>query len=181
MEDLNLRSIQLLLVKRPLLMKKAKIGSSYYLAIGLVIFPVGLLMLFGQPTVVSLFSGFMGAQTLEIFGLILQFFGEGLICFGIIGAVSTKVNSNADYNRQILMATVAKNLQDQAASTNRNIQEHVAGITKNFNGQIESLHAKLNQMQLARVASVSKAPIKCKFCGTKIDQGPFCPSCGKAN
>ncbi len=162
-------------------MKKTKIGSSYYLAIGLVIFPVGLLMLFGQPSIVSIFSGLMSSQTLEIFGLILQFLGEGLICFGIIGAVSTKVNSNADYNRQILMATVAKNLQDQATSTNRNIQEHVAGITKNFNGQVESLHAKLNQIQLSRVTTVSSAPNKCKFCGTKINQGPFCPSCGKAN
>jgi hypothetical protein len=162
-------------------MKRTQIGSSYYLAIGLVIFPVGLLMLFGQSSIVSLFSGFMSGQTLEIFGLILQFFGEGLICFGIIGAVSSKVNANSDYNRQILMATVAKNLQDQAAGTNRNMQEHVAGITKNFNGQIATLHAKLNQIQLTRVATVSTAPINCKFCGTKINQGPFCPSCGKAN
>ena len=95
--------------------------------------------------------------------------------------MSSKVNANSDYNRQILMATVTKNLQDQAAGTNRNMQEHVAGITKNFNGQIAALHAKLNQIQLTRVATVSNAPIDCKFCGTKINQGPFCPSCGKAN
>lgn len=162
-------------------MKTTKIGSSYYLAVGIVIFPIGLLMLFGQPAIVSLFSGFMSAQTLQIFGLILQFFGEGLICFGIISGVSSKVNTNSDYNRQIIMASVSKNVQDQVAVANRNMQEHLAELTRNFNGQIASLHAKLNEIQPIRAAAVSNVPVNCKFCGAKINQGPFCPSCGKAN
>ena len=162
-------------------MKRAKIGSSYYLAIGLVIFPVGLLMLFGQSTVVNLFSGLMSTQTLEIFGLILQFFGEGLICFGIMGGISNKVNSNSDFNRQVIMASVTKNVQEQVASSNRSMQEHMNGLARNFDGQIASLHSKLTQIQQTRAVAAPNVPISCKFCGTKMNQGSFCPSCGKAN
>ena len=162
-------------------MNRTKIGSLYYLAVGLVIFPIGLLMLFGQPAIVSLFSGFMSTQTFEIFGLFLQFFGEGLICFGIISGVSSKVNTNSDYNRQIIIASVSKIVQDQVAVANRNMQEHLAGLTRNFNGQIASMQAKLNQIQPTRAVPTSNVPVNCRFCGTKINEGPFCPSCGKAN
>jgi hypothetical protein len=97
-------------------MSKTKIGSTYYLAIGLILFPAGMLMLFRQPTIISLLSNIMPSiTTVEIFGLILQFLGEGLICFGIIRAISGKVIANTDYNRQVLVASAARITQEQTA------------------------------------------------------------------
>jgi hypothetical protein len=80
-----------------------------------------------------------GAQTTQIFGLILQFNGEGLICFGLIGAISSKVIANIEYNRQVLVATHVRSAQEQTAL--------VAGFKKGIDEQIAQLHTKLNQLQ----------------------------------
>jgi hypothetical protein len=156
-------------------MSKTKIGSTYYLAIGLILFPAGMLMLFRQPTIINLISNIMPSiTTVEIFGLILQFLGEGLICFGIIGAISGKVIANTDYNRQVLVASATRNTQEQTAL--------FATFKKSIDEQVSQLHVKLNQIQAQRTsASMFHAPSKCRFCGAKIEQGSFCPSCGKAN
>ena len=156
-------------------MKKTKIGSTYYLVLGLIIFPLGLLMLLRVSPIIDLITTIMpGAQTIQIFGLILQFFGEGLICFGIIGAISGKVIANTEYNRQVLAAASVRNSQEQTAL--------VAGFKRNIDDQIAQLHAKLNQLQAPRApVLLTHAPTKCRFCGAKTQQGSFCASCGKAN
>ncbi len=58
----------------------------------------------------------LGRETFQIFGLIFQFLGEGLICFGIVGAVSGKVAASTEYNRQVLVATALRNQQEQNAT-----------------------------------------------------------------
>ena len=156
-------------------MKKSKIGSTYYLTIGLIIFPLGLLMLLRVSPVIELVTNIMpGPQTVQIFGLVLQFLGEGLICYGIIGAISGKVIANTEFNRQILVASAVQNTQEQNA--------HVAAFKTSIDEQINQLHSKLNQIQAQKTSAYTvKTPSKCRFCGTKIEQGSFCPSCGKAN
>ena len=156
-------------------MHKTKIGSTYYLAIGLILFPAGMLLLFHQPTIISLISNIMPSiTTVEIFGLILQFLGEGLICFGIIGAISGKVTASTDYNRQVVVASAIRNTQEQTAQ--------FSAFKKGMEEQVAQLHVKLNQIQAARVSETPfKVPPKCRFCGAKIEQGSFCPSCGRAN
>jgi hypothetical protein len=154
-------------------MNRTKIGSTYYLVLGLVLFPLGLLMLLRISPVIDLITQFMpGIQTVQIFGLILQFFGEGLICFGIIGSISGKVIASTEYSRQILVASGVQRTQEQTAL--------ITGFKRNIDEQIAQLHAKLNQLQAQR-ATLVQSPSKCRFCGTKIEQGRFCPSCGKAN
>lgn len=149
-------------------MKRTKIGSTYYLILGIVLFPLGLLILLRAPPVIDLITQLMpGTQTVQIFGLILQFFGEGLICFGIIGAISGKVIASTEYNRQILVASGVQRIQEQSAV--------ISGFKRNIDEQIAQLHFKINQLQ------ATQSPTKCRFCGTKIEQGYFCPSCGKAN
>ena len=154
-------------------MNRTKIGSTYYLVLGLALFPIGLLMLLRVSPVIDIISQLMpGTQTVQIFGLILQFFGEGLICFGIIGAISGKVIASSVYNMQILVASGVQHTQEQTAL--------ISGFKRNIDEQIAELHAKLNQLQSQRESPV-QSPSKCRFCGTKIEQGRFCPSCGKAN
>jgi hypothetical protein len=149
-------------------MNRTKIGSTYYLVLGLVLFPVGLLMLLRISPIVDLITQLMpGTQTVQIFGLVLQFLGEGLICFGIIGAISSKVIASTEYNRQILVANGVRSTQEQTAL--------ISGIKRSVDEQIAQLHVKISQLQ------ATKSPAKCRFCGSKIDQGLFCPSCGKAN
>jgi len=156
-------------------MKKTKIGSTYYLTIGLILFPLGLLTLLQVPPIVDLVTNLMpGAQTVQIFGLILQFLGEGLICYGIIGAISGKVITNTEYNRQILVATAVQNTQEQATQ--------VAAFKASIDQQVAQLHDKLNQIQAKKPSIYAvRAPSKCRFCGARIEEGSFCPSCGRAN
>ena len=160
-------------------MSKRKVGSTYYLVLGLVLFPLGLFMLFGISPIKEAINTLMpGAETVQIFGLVLQFLGEGLICFGIVGAISGKVAATTDNNRQILVANALRSSQEQNAM--------IMGFKKSVDDQIGQLHAKLNniqaQVQAQKVTPpANQAPSKCRYCGTKITQGPFCPSCGKAN
>jgi hypothetical protein len=157
-------------------MPKTKVGSTYYLILGLILFPIGLLMLFNQPSMVSLISNIMpGTQTIEIFGTILMFLGEGLICFGIIGAISNRIEANAEFNRQVLQASAVRNMQEQTAL--------VTGIKKSVEDHVALLHTKINQLYVQNTAFTRQLtlPANCKFCGTKLENSPFCPSCGKAN
>jgi tRNA(Ile2) C34 agmatinyltransferase TiaS len=114
------------------------------------------------------------SQIVEVFGLVLQFSGEGLICFGIIGAISGKVIANTEYNRQVLVASTVHNTQEQTAL--------ISGFKKSIDEQMTQLNFKLNQLQTQRSATLfAQSPVKCRFCGAKMDQSGFCPSCGKAN
>ncbi len=117
----------------------------------------------------------LGTETFQIFGLIFQLLGEGLICFGIVGAVSGKVAASTEYNRQVLVATALRNQQEQNAT--------IGGFKKNVDDQTAQLQVKLNaiQFQMQKAAIPVQSPSKCRFCGAKIQQEPFCSVCGKAN
>src|SRR3990172_2360197 len=110
--------------------------STYYLILGLLLFPLGLLMLFGQPLILDFMTNIMpSTQTIEIFGLIIMFLGEGLICYGIVTTISNRVAASAELNRQVLFRDVA-----------RNTQEQIVGVSRNMEAQIAGLNAKLDQI-----------------------------------
>jgi hypothetical protein len=91
---------------------------------------------------VSLVSNIMpGAQTIEIFGLIIQFLGEGFICYGIVNAISNRVAAGDELSRQVLFAGVSRNMQEQ-----------VAGVSRNMEEQIARVNAKLDQIQQAKAS-----------------------------
>lgn len=156
-------------------MKRAKIGNIYYLTVGLIIFPVGTLLLLRQPSLISLISNLMPSiETVEIFGLFLQFLGEGLICYGVIGIISSRIVATTEFNRQILIAGISKNTQDQNTV--------LSGLKRNMEDQIAKLRSELSQMQFQKVSwNQSPLPSSCRFCGATITQSRFCPQCGKAN
>ena len=128
-------------------------------------------MLLGQPSLINLMTNIMpSTQTIEIFGLILLFFGEGLVSYGIVTAITIRVAAGAELNRQVLVAGVARTVQDQMAGVARSMEEKVAGL----DAKLDQIHqANLS----ARMAAVSSS---CRFCGAKMGESRFCPSCGKA-
>ena len=146
-----------------------KILATYYLVLGVILFPLGLLMLQGQPSLLSLMSNMPSTQTIEIFGLIIMFLGEALLCYGIVNAVVVRVTDGAELNRQIVVASVVKNVQEQ-----------IVGFSKNINDQVSTLNAKMDQIQQNISQRLPPTRATCKFCGAKMGEGRFCPSCGKA-
>ncbi len=127
-------------------------------------------MLEGQPSLLSLMTNIMpSTQTIEIFGIIIMFIGEALLAYGIVNAVVVRVSNGAELNRQIMVAGVAKNVQDQLAGFSRNMEEQVA-----------ALNAKMEQIQQKASLRLPPANVNCQFCGAKMGEGRFCPSCGKA-
>lgn len=140
-------------------MQKKRLAT-YYLILGVILFPLGLLMLQGQPSLLSLMANIMpSTQTIEIFGLIIMFLGEALLCYGIVNAVVVRVADGAELNRQIVVAGVVKNVQEQ----------------------VNQLNAKLDQIQQCNASKpLLAARANCQFCGARMGEGRFCPSCGKA-
>lgn len=145
--------------------------STYYLILGLILLPLGLLMLLGQPSLLSLMTNIMpSTQTIEIFGIVILFLGEGLVCYGMVTGITARVSAGVELNRQIMVEGVARGVQDQIAGVARSMEEKVA-----------VLDSKLDQMHQATLnARISAVRTNCRFCGATIGDSRFCPSCGKA-
>jgi hypothetical protein len=56
----------------------------------------------------------------------------------------------------------------------------VSKFRMDMEAQVAQIHAKLDQIQRNALPSMREVPLNCKFCGAKIEQGNFCPECGKA-
>ena len=156
-------------------MKRAKVSTSYYLIIGLIIFPLALLMLVRQPTLISLISQLMpSSSTTDLFGVILLFLGEGAVAFGIISHVTGKVVASAEQDRLIYANAISQTMDQQAAlsAAIRNVQDQVSQA----NQKIQQVHVLTMSMQKQQTAT----SVNCKFCGAAINEDRFCPSCGRA-
>jgi len=102
-------------------MKRSKVSTSYYLIIGLIIFPLALLMLLRQPTLMNLISQLMpSSSTTDLFGVILLFLGEGAIAFGIIGQVTSKILASAEQDRLIYANAISRTMNQQKAMSTAN-------------------------------------------------------------
>jgi hypothetical protein len=154
-------------------MSETRNSSVRYLIVGLILFPIGLLMLLGQPTVIDLFMNLMPSiQTIEIFGTILLFLGEALVAFGIIGSITNRIILKLERDRITLTTVVNRSGEQQAV---------VAMGLRTVESQIAHISTKLQQTQSIGNTIVStKVPSNCKYCGARMGEGNFCPNFGRA-
>ncbi len=154
-------------------MKKNILSSTRYLVLGLILLPLSLLMLFRVPSFMNLITNIMPAsETTDLFGIILLFIGEGTIAYGIISSITSKVVASASQDRIIYTNAINRTMDQQMA---------ISASVRNVENQVAMVNAKLQQMQVtAQQAQYQKGGSKCKFCGSKIGEGPFCPACGRA-
>jgi len=121
----------------------------------------------------TLISQFMpSSSTTDLFGVILLFFGEGAIAFGIIAQVTGKIVASAEQDRLIYANAISRTMDQQSAMsvTLRNVQDQVSQASL----KIQQVHTLAMQHQQPAALS------NCKFCGATMSEGRFCPSCGRA-
>jgi hypothetical protein len=154
-------------------MKKTKTSTSRYLIIGLILFPLGLFMLFRQTSFISLLNNIIPAsETIDIFGVILLFIGEGAIAYGIIGSVANKVIANAEQDRVVYANTLTHVMDQQTA---------ISASMRSMQDQVGQVHTRVQQIQAAAMSpQIPRNPTNCKFCGANMGEGRFCPNCGRA-
>ena len=130
-------------------------------------------MLFRQSSFISLISNIIPAsETVDIFGVILLFLGEGAIAFGIIGSVTNKVLANAEQERMIYANTLTHVMDQQTA---------ISAEIRGMQDQVAQANTRLQQIQTASMPmQFPKNPTNCKFCGSNMGEGRFCPNCGRA-
>jgi len=156
-------------------MKRTKFSTSYYLIVGLILFPIAFLILIRQPTLMSVLSQAMpSTSTTDLFGVILLFLGEGAIAFGIINQVTDKVIASAEQERLLYANAISRTIDQQTS---------VSAAIRNLQDQVSQANQKIQQMHYQQVSTQYQqptAPVNCKFCGTMIAEGRFCPKCGRA-
>lgn len=154
-------------------MKKSNSSANRYLIIGLILLPLGLLIIFRQSSFMSIISNLMPAsETSDILGIVLLFIGEFAIAFGIMGSVTNKVLANADQERMIYANALTRVMDQQAT---------ISGAMKSIQDQMGQVNTRLQQIQTASTAAVAmKNTATCKFCGANMGEGRFCPNCGRA-
>ncbi len=126
---------------------------------GILIYPVGFVMLFPVSLQNYFLNSFPTAELRELTGIFLQVAGAILIAVGIIRAVSKMVSSKLQEERAILLVGITSKLNDKIST------------------EMSRLNATLNQTMNQKVSQ----PQSCKYCGAEIPTGAnFCKACGKA-
>lgn len=145
---------------------------------GLVLFILGLLVILRENPLFGFVSQIVpDAQSALIFGAVIQALGQVIIVFGAIKSNSVKLLSNLQTERQVTLSIIAQNMEQLQSRMQTERQTLMAG----YNQTMTKLdHLIATQKALSSSPKLS-LPINCKFCGTKIEKGTFCPNCGKAN
>ena len=149
-------------------MKKKLVSAPILLLVGgVAFFMLGLLVILQLNPVFGLFSQITSSvQTVEAVGVLVQFLGQALVVFGVLRLTSHNLISNIQAERQITMD-----------GFNQSIRQIQIGYMQTM--------AKLDTVIANRkAASTPPKPLmqsNCTFCGSQIEQSPFCPQCGKAN
>ena len=161
-------------------MKFRAISAAFFLIVGLAFFTLGLLVILHESTVVGLISFFVSdTETIEIVGVITLFLGQAVMIFGVVKSTSHKFLSSVEAERQRTVAGVAQNIELLHTKFQADRQAIVAG----YNQTIAKIDTLIANQKVMATATVPRAPLSssCKFCGSKIEPGHFCPKCGKAN
>jgi hypothetical protein len=141
-------------------------SGANFLVVGLGLFLVGLLMILQQSTAVGLFKGILpDIQSIQIAGVAFQFFGEVIVIFGVMKSVSNKFLTNVQTERQAFQMSFSQ-INDQIARSLAQINER---IDKLFSGQRTDF-----------IVTPTRIVSSCRFCGSEIEKGNFCPKCGKS-
>jgi uncharacterized integral membrane protein len=90
-------------------MKNRSTHSPVFIAIGLFLFFIGLLMFLQQATISTFFTQMLPtSQMLEILGVLLQFLGGFLVIYGVIKSVSDKIIVNHIQEKQTIVLALAQ-------------------------------------------------------------------------
>ena len=135
-----------------------KKSMAVFLGLGVFLFFLGLSLLLGQETVLSLMSIPKG-QASELAGVVLQGFGALLVLSVAINSSSEVATKRAKQNQAVLLS----------------LMESVSRLEKRTSEFAEKLVA------LERTNDPQSSFSKCKFCGATVERrSGFCSSCGKA-
>lgn len=159
-------------------MKIKGFSATAFLIAGIAFFIFGLLTIVRESTILGGLSQILpNAQSIEIFGVTAQFLGQALMVFGVMQSTSHKFLASLQAERQITAAGFTQNIQQLQTKLQADRQALIAGYNQT-NAKLDALIA--NQKTMATPAKI-QVPSNCKFCGARIEQGSFCPKCGKAN
>ncbi len=149
-----------------------------YIILGLACFVIGLLIILQENTLIGLVSQISpNAQSTLIFGAVIQSIGQAVVVFGFVKLNSNKLISNFQIERQLTNAAFAKNLEELQIRMQNERQSLIASHTQTMS-KLDHLIAVQKELNSA---PQNLQPINCKFCGTRIEKGTFCPNCDKAN
>jgi hypothetical protein len=155
-------------------MKARVFPARAYIILGLACLVVGLLIILHENILFGLVSQIApNAQSVLIFGAVIQSIGQATVVFGFVKLNSNKLLSNIQFERQLTTTAFAKNI-DQLQIRMQNERQSLMSSYAQTISKLDHLIAIQNPPQQLQ-------PISCKFCGTRIEKGTFCPNCGKAN
>ncbi len=159
-------------------MKTKSLSGVNFLVVGFALFTFGLLAILHEQTVFNLLSQVLpSAQAVEILGVVLQFLSEGLLFYGVAKSVSSRVLTSVQAERQMTVAGFTQSIQQLQSK----LQADRQALITAYNQTVTKLDTLIANQRIVTVSSLSTLPASCKFCGSQIDQGHFCPKCGKAN
>ena len=149
-----------------------------YILLGLSCFVVGLLIILQQNSMFSLVSQIApNAESVLIFGVVVQSIGQAIVVFGFVKLNSNKLLANFQSERQLTMSAFANNIDQLQVRMQNERQSLLASYTQTMS-KLDHLIAIQKD---PNNASTLARPTSCKYCGAKIEQGAFCLKCGKAN
>ena len=158
--------------------KKISSGTSLLLIGGIAFFTLGLLVILRLDPVFWLFSQIIpDVQVIEVVGVTIQLLGQALVVFGTIHSTAHNLISNMQNERRITMEGFAQNNQQLQ---NKLLNEQQA-LKTGYAQVMAKIDALIASQKPVEIQSKTVIPSNCKFCGTRIEQGYFCPKCGKAN
>jgi hypothetical protein len=159
-------------------MKARVFPARAYIILGLACLVVGLLIILHENILFGLVSQIApNAQSVLIFGAVIQSIGQATVVFGFVKFNSNKLLSNIQSERQLTTTAFAKNIEQLQIRIQNERQSLMSSYTQTMSklDHLIAIQKELNS------PAQHLQPISCKFCGTRIEKGTFCPNCGKSN
>ena len=159
-------------------MKKIVFPSRGLIIVGLAFFILGLLVILRENPLFGFVSQIVpDAQSALIFGAVIQALGQVIIVFGAMKSNSVKLLSNLQTERQLTLSIITRNMEQLQTR----MQTERQTLMASYNQTMTKLDHLIATQKTFNTNTQQHLPINCKFCGDRIEQGTFCPSCGKAN
>ena len=165
-------------------MRKRAFLNTGLLIVGFGLFLLGLLLLTRESTITSLFSRlFPNSDALETFAVTMQLTGGVAVVFGVTKVAATSFLISMQTETQALKSGFNQTME----RIDKLITVQKASITAvEAKANVAAQAAAAAQRAVATFQGTSKSiPTSyvlsnCKFCGTKVESGRFCPKCGRA-
>jgi hypothetical protein len=149
-------------------MKKKSVSTATVTLIGgVAFFTLGLLVILRLNPIFEVFSQISpSVQVVEAVGVVFQFLGQALVIFGVLRLNSHNLFSSIQADRQIVMDGLSQNINQ---------------IQTGYLQTMAKLDVVIANQKAAAIQPKPFSPSNCRYCGAQIEQGRFCPNCGKAN